>query len=90
MKTIIFRLASRVHILEIVQWCEDNRIPVVFYQSHSTLGIAEVEPSRRRIDGILRYSRRECYHYFSEAAYTGLYDGLLIRDCDYELVRLRF
>lgn len=77
MKKVLYRLPPNMKIFTIVDWCQENSIPMLFMASDTAVELS-------------RYTRRECRKYYSEMSSTYVNDYLIIRDCDYELVRLRF
>lgn len=74
MKTIKHALPPNLSILDIANWCEDNRIPMLFGSM-----------------GLDWWSRRGILN--DEMLYTDMTmhdDYLIVRECDYALVKLRF
>lgn len=91
MKTVEYPLPQNLGILDIVEWCEQNSVPmlyveVIFGEQLDQHGNVTVTSEKQTA----RYSRRDCRKYFAQDSVSYKYDSIIIREQDYALVRLRF
>lgn len=75
MKTIKYLPPSGIPVAEIGSWCRDNRIPLIVLQ-------------RDYYGTPIRWPSRNLYKWGILRTYDSSY--LVIRECDYTLVKLRF